>query len=266
MKFFISISLFFFCSLRAEIIEVERFEEILNYASTDSLVLLDIDDTILIPEQMLGCDEWFCSLLKEFQKEEISNEDALHKALNAWLAIRHLTKMKLVEETTDSIIALMQSQKIPVMGLTTQGFVLAEKTSYQLANCNVFLYKTAPYQEDMYFMQHVGRGDKKVGILYHQGILFTNGTNKGESFLAFCEKTVGRPRKIIFINDKRTHLRELEKSLEQNGIEFIGLRYSFSDSFKKSFCFKTAQHQFEQVPYLRILSDEEARQNLGLVN
>ncbi len=103
--------------INAEIVEVANFQEITSHIQSDTLVLLDIDDTLLIPVQMLGCDEWFMSRLQFHQKSMENGSQALEKSLAEWEGIRHLTQMELVEPTTNALIQTLQTQGYCVMGL-----------------------------------------------------------------------------------------------------------------------------------------------------
>ncbi|MBX9743687.1 MAG: DUF2608 domain-containing protein, partial [Chlamydiales bacterium] len=83
----------FSLTVSCDIVETSHFEEIVSYASPDALVLLDIDDTLLVPVQTLGADVWFQYQLQK-NKHEFS---PLDKTLAQWEAIRHLTQMRIVE-------------------------------------------------------------------------------------------------------------------------------------------------------------------------
>ncbi|MES2198723.1 MAG: DUF2608 domain-containing protein [Chlamydiota bacterium] len=263
MKFFTMIFVVLCGSLSGEIIEISNFEEIVNHITVDSIILCDIDDTILIPTQMLGSDEWFCALMKKHVEEGLSYQEALKESLDKWVMIRHVTKMQLVESSTASIIQDMQERGFSLMGLTTQGLTLMEKTTRHLEENGVFFEKEAPFSKDVYFEQPK-RGEFE-GVLYRKGVLFTGGAHKGKSFFTLCEKMGYIPKHIVFINDKATHLKEIEESAEERGIEFIGLRYAYSDAIKAKFSMEVAEAQFAHVPYRNILSDEEAIDRLGLV-
>ncbi len=71
--------------LSGAIIETPHFREILDYLKPNTLVVLDIDDTLLIPSQMLGRDVWYVQQLKK-HKQTLSDEDALDRALAEWEA------------------------------------------------------------------------------------------------------------------------------------------------------------------------------------
>lgn len=246
--------------LAGEIIEADHFSEILPYANEETLLVLDIDDTLLIPKQMLGCDEWYQLRLKHYLVLEGTFEKALDRALAEWEGIRHYTQMEIVEEGTETLIDQLQQEGIQVMGLTTQGLALATRTSMQLAEVGIDLTKTAPASQDAFFVQN------DHGILFRKGILFTSGQAKGKALfnlLASCGKL---PKRVVFINDKMTHLADVEATSQEWGIEFIGLRYAFSDVKKAAFSPEIAQFQFEHSTFSHILTDKEAKEEIFLQN
>lgn len=240
-------------SLFAEIIEAPRFADLESCATTDALFIVDIDDTLLIPVQTLGTDVWFEHQWRQNQAEAIG--DPLDKALALWEAIRHLTKVQIVESGSDQIVAKMQGQGIPIMGLTTQGLALATRTVNQLRSLHFDLSRTAPSQEDCYFQN--GKG-----VLYRNGILFTSGTDKGAALVRFLDLIGYLPQRVVFINDKQKHLQNVEEALKKRGVLFTGLRYSFSDERIASFRPEIAEIQLRYSSFGRILSDAEAEKIL----
>ena len=250
-----SVILFFvllFTSLQSELIEIQSFKEVSPHVTKESLVILDIDDTLLIPAQMLGCDEWFKYRLDLHQKGGMSFSQALEKSLTEWEAIRHLTRMDIVEPESDKIVSKMQEQGHHVMGLSTQRHVLAACTLRQLQENRFDLSKTAPASTDHYFTL------KENGVLYRNGVLFTSGTHKGKALFKLCESMNYLPKKIVFINDKDTHLKEIEEEAKRMNIDFIGLRYGYSDSKKAAFQPEIAEIQFSHSKLGGLMSDEEA--------
>lgn len=241
------------CSLFAKIVEAEHFSDIISHTTENTLVILDIDDTILIPAQTLGTDVWFCHRLKHHQ--EVNPSVALEKALGEWEAVRHITCIKIVEEGTEKIIEELQRNHL-VMGLTTQGLALADRTTHQLNSLHVDLSKTAPSKQDHYLVNN------EEGVLFRKGILFTAGTPKGEALLKLLDAIDYRPARIVFINDKAEHLRDVESSVIAKGIDFVGLRYSYGDQRVAGFRPEIAEIQWEYSTFAHLLSDEEAEEIL----
>ena len=232
----------------SQIIETPHFKEICNYTNEETLVILDIDDTLLVPKQTLGTDVWFCYQLEK----NSAAPNPLDKTLSQWEAIRHLSDMQIVEEGSDKIVSDLQNKNIRVMGLTTQGLALATRTHNQLKENNINLSKSAPSQEDHYFLNG-------HGVLYRKGILFTAGSPKGPALEKLLKEMNYHPKKILFINDKKSHLLDVASSMEKLNIPFIGLRYTYSDPRVASFNPKIAEIQFHKSNFGHILSDTEAK-------
>lgn len=240
-----------FVALQAEIVELNSFKDLSSHLTPDTLVVLDIDDTLLIPKQMLGCDEWFQYRLQQRKSE--GTPDALEKTIAEWEAVRHLTQMELVEPSTEKIVQSLQNSGYCVMGLTTQGLALATRTVEHLNEQGIDLTLTAPAQEDVYFTVN------KHGVLYRKGILFTSGTSKGESLFQLCKEINQSVNRIVFVNDKATHIADIEAAANARKVEFLGLRYAYSDAKKAAFRPEIAELQFNRSSFSTLLSDEEAR-------
>ena len=242
--------IFIYSSIGAKIIEIKHFSESIPYLTKDTIFILDIDDTLLVPKQMLGSDMWFEDRIK--QQKGLSSTEAFEKTLNEWEGIRHFTQMQIVEPGVQKIIEELQKKEHLIIGLSTQSLTLSKVTFKQLINNQIDLRVTAP-QESYYFQ------NKNKGVLYVNGILFTSGTSKGKALFQLLEKTKQRFKRIVFMNDKTSHLADIEQEAEKNHVEFIGLRYGYSDFRKKSFDSRMAHIQLNQSGFTRILSDEEAK-------
>lgn len=253
-NFMMTIFLFLSSSIYSELYEIKNFKEIYNYIDEDTLVILDIDDTLLIPSQMLGCDEWFIQRMNQQKNAGLCFKEALEKTLFEWEGIRSITEMELVEDSIAGVIDELQHRNISMLCLTTQRFALGPRTTYQLKKHGIEIEKTSPYRENLFFM------NQNLGVLFFEGILFTNGTHKGKTFFKFCELTNTEPKKIVFVNDKGTHLKEIEDSSNERNIPFIGLRYGFSDDHRKNFSYQIAEIQSKNITIDEIVSDSKAMQ------
>lgn len=248
--------IFFTSALSAQIIETKHFHEVEAYAAEETLLILDIDDTLLIPVQMLGCDEWFLSRMNYYKNQGLTSKESLEKSLAEWEAVRHLTKMEIVEKGSEKIVESLQNQGYLVMGLTTQGLALATRTHQQLNENGVDLGQGAPSKQDHYF------SIDGHGVLYRNGILFTSGTHKGKALFALLDQIGLAPKCIVFLNDKESHLKSVESAAEERGIAFVGLRYGYSDARKAAFKKEIADYQFSHSTFAHLLSDSEALINL----
>lgn len=247
------------CLLNAQIVETKKMEQILSHISPDTLVIFDLDNTLLEPVQELGSDQYYYSRIQDLVKQGHDTVEARKKALREWSTLQCATHVKLCEPGSDKIVKEIQDKKIMTMGLTTRGLGMSTRTIEQLESLNIDLTKTAPSQEEFHFMN--ANSAKEVhGVLYKSGILFTAGTDKGEALRKFLEKSHTHPKAIVFINDKESHLSEVEKYAEAHKIPFIGLRYGYTDEKVKNFRKDLADIQREH--FGKILSNEEAEKLL----
>lgn len=248
---------FFFLLMIAPVVgaihETSQFEEILTHVDENTLVLLDIDDTILIAPQMLGTDAWLNHQIRERTKDGVDPAEAFTKSLLEWQAIRYITEMELVEPDTGDIIRQLQAKGGHVIGITMQGVALADRTSHHLHIHHIDLSKNAISEEPHCFK--LGRRN----LFYLDGILYTQGTSKANGLFTLCDKMGYVPKRIVLIDDRESHVQDVEQAAEKRGIEFIGLRYAFSDARKNAFCPHVAHVQYKHSTFHRLLTDEEAR-------
>lgn len=255
-RFLLVLLLLFTIQIHCEIFEIQHFQEIYSFLTPDTLIILDIDDTLLNTKQMLGSDEWFKLRICQHQKNGLTSHESFEKTISEWEAIRHLTQMELVEPGIDKIIQDLQNEGFLVMCLTTQGLALATCTWRQLLEAQIDLTHTPPCRDDCYFKVD-GHGN-----LYRAGILFTSGCHKGHSLFGLLDIIGYTPQRILFVNDKKSHLIPVEEIARDRGIDFIGLRYGFSDARKAAFCEEIANYQFMYSTFSRLITDEEAKYQL----
>ena len=253
MRTFLASLLFliFTLVLPAEIIEIKRMEEINSHIKPDTIILLDIDNTLIEPKQEMGSDQWFHYLIKKYQREGMDAHHALEKALSEWFAVQSITEVRLVEKGNDRWVQRLQSQHFPVMGLTTRLPELSIKTIEQLRSVSIDLSKSSPFKKEYAF-------NTTKPLLYRNGILFTSGTHKGRALFTFLQHMGHRPKRILFVNDKASHIQEVEESARIQDIPFVGLRYGYLDEKVKTFKPHIAEIQFAH--FARLLSNEKAQE------
>ncbi len=235
--------------LTGEIVEISNFHEIKQYVSDETLVILDIDNTLLMPQQELGSHQWFRYRVNHYRKMGKSYQEALELALPEWEAVQNITAVQLVEENIPEVISSLQKQNVKVIGLTTRGLALAMRTVQQLDSVGIDLSTTAPSKEEIPLLN-------PHAILFRKGILFTAGTHKGKGLQQLLAKVNCKPRNIVFINDKRGNLRQLEEGVNELEIPFTGLRYGYLDNKVRDFRADIADLQFEA--FKAIISDKAA--------
>jgi len=236
--------------ISSSLIEIKYFAEIYDYLASDTLIILDVDNTLMEPVQEFGNDQWFRWRLRQLESNGVASNEALSQALSEWHAIQAVTKSRPVELTTPALVGQLQSSDWTVIALTTRGLAVASRTLEQLESIGFCFKKSSPQQHSLLFQ------NETQDILFRHGVLFTNGTHKGTSFLTLLDLMDYHPKRVLFVNDKASHIKELEVACYENSIEFIGLRYGHLDERVNNFRSELAEIQGRD--FWHIHSDEEA--------
>ncbi len=233
--------------LLAEIRETTRFEDLLEVADPETLVLIDMDDTLTDSTVSLGSSPWRHFLRKHFKSD-------IHDYYVYIIAKR--VPVKTVEQSTPAVIQKLQEKNILTLCLTARGKTLwystpiddIEKlTKQQLTSVNINLaHKSIPE----YFAEVPA---------YSEGILFSAGQAKGKFLKDLLQKLNYFPKRVILIDDKREELLSVEKTLEEMDIPFLGLWYRAVENNRKEFNPHISNVQLEKLlSENMLLSDEEA--------
>jgi hypothetical protein len=245
--FFIVISCMSVCF--ANILEVSSISSMDSYKEDGVLFLYDIDNTLIHLDQMFGSDEWFFHRFSTLQKEGKAKEEALDIALCELISAHYASKVSEVEKGSFEIIKRQQRENIMLIGFTTRDHSLARITQRQLKSLGFYMGVSAPKQTQVFIK------DDNC-IFYQEGVLYTSGTHKGQALFTFLKMSNVYPKAIVFINDRRQNLEQVEETCIQKGVPFVGLRYNFLD--KKAKVYNPEIAQVQRDSFFNILSDEQA--------
>jgi Protein of unknown function (DUF2608) len=251
--------------LSAEIKEGSRMSEILATAKPDTLVVFDIDNTLIEPRQTLGSDQWLraeitkqvAAGLQAGDVRSVAEAKSQESVLAAWKKIQLVTEVSAVEPGTPSLIDQRQSEGIVMMGLTARPVDLADRTREQLSRVQIFLDHRAPLRDDVK-LKH--EGDPNLQALYTRGILFGGNHSKGDLLVRFLEsgRMTFRPKQILFIDDRAENVADVDHALDRYGkYPHTSYRYGALDAKVKGF--DPAVAEVEWNHFQKILSDDEAR-------
>ena len=223
------------------IVETKDISDVLRYVKPNTLVLFDIDNTLIEPLQTLGSDQWFSWRIQYYAKKGYDPSQAVDLALMDWIPLVCLTEVKAVEPQAPNLVRRLQEEGFVVMGLTTRSTILRARTFQQLASAGIQLARTAPSKEEVVFLN-------PYEVIYKNGILFTSGTDKGRALFTFLAAIKEKdPQEVLFINDKRSNLEEVQQACKERGVPFIGLRYGYLDDKVRKFSEEAAEEQFRHI-------------------
>lgn len=247
MRFLVLLLLLPF-SLFALIRECSSIQETLEEAAPDTLLIFDLDNTLYRTKQMLGSDEWFYEYYMSQQRKLKDKDEALASCLDLWHAIQAVTQVQPMEPSTAAIIRQLQDQGFTVMALTTRSSQIAYTTQQQLNSIGIDMRKSAP-TSTAFCLQSMPQ------VQFKRGVLFTSGQHKGRALKQFLSQTSIHPKKIVFVDDKLSNIRETA-TIGEEGIEFLGLRFNGNDQNTKNYNSSVASMQLKY--FLNLLSDASA--------
>lgn len=235
--------------IEAKILETKHVEAILPHIDEDTWFLVDLDNCMFQGAQALGHANWFYDELQKRMAKGLSREEAIADAYPGWIKTQKACRVKPLENEFVPSLLTLQNKGITLMGLTHRQPVVADSTIKQVNSLGFDFRVTAP-SKDCFSVP------AKTPTLYFQGILFVGDYNKKidifELFMSIIKK---HPKKIVFIDDKRKNVEELE-SLSQYGIEYIGIHYTAIEHAEPVYNREIAEFQYKFL--YQIMSNEAA--------
>lgn len=226
-------SCLFFTQLKAIIIEAPNlnlFEETLQTIDQQSLVLFDVDETLLVPKDLIlnlyAKNEWNQYFKETFENPAIVPSGYDYRNLSGQI----FSKME-YEVVTPKVLELVRSlqlrniktiafTKMPIGSLgmisSMEDWRIEHLKKHQFDFSSAF----SQFQEIKINVSSTG-----IPCLFKKGVLCANKQHKGPVLTAFLEAIQWKPAQIIFIDNRLDYLQSVEKALEGTDIKFIGFYY-----------------------------------------
>ncbi len=234
--------------LCGKILETNSILSVLEHIQEGTLVISDIDNTLIESETQLGSSQWADYLGTLFTTPDRSFEEVDLLVAELWSKVQPLIKIRCVDPKIPQVVKQLHEQKVKFIGLTARRPHEIHYTLKQLASVQIAF--THNVLDDGFL-------NASKGIIFQKGIIFCTPNNKKSCALKlFLENSSSLPDKIIFLDDKLSHVHDVGQLVENLGIAYVGIRFSCTDERVASFCPDVAKIQFEQLP--KIISDEEA--------
>lgn len=241
-------------ALSAVIVEIDTVGHVVLSDPSDTLILFDIDDTLIDSSGMIGSKAW-----REYIKEATQGDKRRnwHDVLTLFVA-RHYP-VSAVEPSTPDFIQTLQASGHLVFGLTsrernrwydTPVSAIDRLTAQQLRSVGIDLSRTELPPQYAYLQ---GLPE------YYDGILFADTDSKGEYVVKMLQNAAVRPKRIIFVDDRESHVSSVDKALKKLGIESASYVYGATDPKSEQFTPVIANTQLYYLwKFGTPLSDEEA--------
>ena len=213
---------------RADVREISSMQEIVPALESGTLLVFDIDNTLVTPLGYIGSDQWYYYLSTAIARDQpkLSKTQVQEKADAVWTRAQDLVKVRPVEALTPALIRGQQERGIRVMALTARAESDAPATFRQLHDIGVDLDLNSVHAADL----HVPGG------YWSHGVLFVGeGVDKGKFLVEFLGRIGLKPSRIVFADDKPHHARNVDAALSAAGIPATVFRYGAEDARVRAF-------------------------------
>lgn len=257
-------------SLFAGIVECSRlepFEKALEKTDSQTLVLFDVDGTLIFPKDRI-LQPHNQALVGKFLHAIFSDPSSMPSGgyPEDYLLSRMLAQIKfeLVDLRFPAIIHQLQQRRVKAIALTalqtgTFGVIpnMEDWRVAQLKGFGIDFSQAFPKYPEIIF-------SKKSGPVFKKGVLCSDKSSKGEVLVAFLKKIRWFPKKVIFIDDRRDYLQSVEAALKKHSIKFKGFLYTGASVSALQVDAELGEFQFRHLAkYGEWLSEEEALKHLN---
>jgi FMN phosphatase YigB (HAD superfamily) len=219
----------------AEVRETMTMADIETEITPDTLLVFDLDNTLIEPMGNLGSDQWYFFLIRKFETvDHAEHRVAEERAVRLWDALQEQLTVKPVEDLTPLLIRRQQDRGIRTMGLTAREPEVATATLKQLASVGIDLARNTVTTNGVTF-------EMNAPATLKDGVLFIGENNsKGPALTNLLARLAIRPAKIVYADDKKKHVDSLERACGAAAIPYAGFRYGATDAKVNQFNHDTA--------------------------
>lgn len=245
-------------------------EAVLNVANQKTIVVFDIDDTLIIPVDAIA-QKWFGlspegqqfnKILGQYVKTKNNPRQYWETMLEK---IKSKTKFRLIEERAAPLIKRLQKRNVKVIALTNSetgaGMIIPSWQAWRfngLKDVGVDLSSTFNVQEIN--LAQLIKSDRAP--MYYKGILLADDVDKGIVLGAFLDVIHFVPDRIIFFDDQEKQVRSVEKMANARGIPFDGFVYMGVSKLAHTYDPAIVQLQLRYLMLDVYITEDQARQLL----
>jgi hypothetical protein len=200
----------------SQIINCYAIKDVHDYVIKDSLVVFDVDCTLLFP---------YCLKNNGNGSREIAKKRLAYMWYKDW---QNYIKIQAGEPDTAQVVNQLQRSGIKVMAFTSRPIKIKKVTEEQLRLFGIDMNKNTFLDQEII----VKPTEKKHGFGFSGGILMTNKNKKitkkqtkGETLLQFFDHIGYKPSRVIFVDDDKRNIISVTAALRSRNIPVISLWY-----------------------------------------
>ncbi|MGV8942960.1 DUF2608 domain-containing protein [Thermomonas sp.] len=191
-----------------------------NNGSRRTLLVLDIDDTLLTSQGFFGSDRWY-----EWQKHLQADDPAKVPCLFDVISLNYEAgTQQLTQPDGPALINALPGDKLM---LTSRNPLYRGGTLRTLNDAGYALpTPLAGQTEGRSWRWRAAPDARESEVSYDQGIFMTAGQNKGLILLDLLGRLKLRYDRVVLVDDGDANIRNMQAALRDAGIDYHGLHYT----------------------------------------
>jgi len=207
----------------SQIVETDQLDTVKSFLDEKStLVIFDIDNTLVTPYDLIGTEQWFVNLLESKMKEGLSLPEAKKQILPLYYEVHNSISVKFTEPDINLLFEWLMNNHILYIALTARSDIFKYCSNRQLNEVGLKL----PFKG---LDQHHIRAHFENPVEFDEGVIYCGSSDKGDVLFYMLDQVGFKPEKIIFVDDRVSNLLSVQRVCLKRNIPFIGLRYSRLD-------------------------------------
>ena len=184
-----------------------------------TLLVLDIDDTLLTSDGFFGSDKWY-----EWQKTLPASDPGKVPCLFDVISLNYETGGQ--RATQPDGPALVNAVQVDKLLLTSRNPLYRGGTLRTLRDAGYALPAPLAGQADGSSWDFRKAPDAApVRITYDQGVFMTTGQDKGLALLALLQRLHTRNDRVELVDDGKKNIDNMQNALRKAGVDYLGLHY-----------------------------------------
>lgn len=192
-------------------------------AGRRTLLVLDIDDTLLTSAGFFGSDKWY-----EWQKTLPAGDPGKVPCLFDVIALNYEVGSQ--QATQADGPALVNDLRVDTLLLTSRNPLYRGGTLRTLRDAGYALPRPLAGQAEGRSWDFRKTAEAPaVRVVYDQGVFMTSGQDKGLVLLDLLRRVGQRYDRVVLVDDGRRNIDNMQAALRKAGIGYLGLHYTRVD-------------------------------------
>jgi FMN phosphatase YigB (HAD superfamily) len=203
-----------------------------NLLPLDStLVVLDIDDTLLTATEFFGSDKWYDwqrgrALSPNGQALVTSDSDKVSCLFDTLGMTYEIATNK---PTQENMLELVEQAQQDILILTARSGNYRPATMRELARSGLDFSEKALTPENIGYHYDMTHGGRTATLSYVDGVFMVQGMDKGVMLLDLLQRVNKKYQAVVFVDDKTHNINNMANALKAAGIDYYGFHYTKVD-------------------------------------